>query len=123
IAEIATKTDFSDEYIHAICFLLEHGEERLLTAVDRGMIPPTVAMEIAQAKDSDIQQALADAYERKALPGRQVLAIRRIIEQRATTGKKGGGGGGGQRSTRRVTADALVRAYRKETERQQLLVK
>ena len=24
IAEIASKTDFSDEYIHAICFLLEH---------------------------------------------------------------------------------------------------
>jgi ParB family chromosome partitioning protein len=87
MAEIATKTDFSEEYIHAICYLLEHGEERLLAAVDRGVIPPTVAMEIARAKDSDIQQALADAYERKALPGRQVLAIRRIIEQRAARGK------------------------------------
>src|SRR5688572_13660624 len=53
IGEIAGKTDFSDEYIHGICFLLEHGEERLLSAVDRGLIPPTVAMEIARAKDSD----------------------------------------------------------------------
>ena len=57
LAEIATKTDFSEEYIYAISYLLEHGEERLLTAVDRGVIPPTVAMEIARAKDSDIQQA------------------------------------------------------------------
>lgn len=124
MAEIATKTDFSEEYVYAICYLLEHGEERLLMAVERGVIPPTVAMEIARAKDGEIQQALADAYERKALPGRQVLAIRRIIEQRANAGKKRGGGGGTpQRAARRVTADALVRAYRKETERQQLLSK
>jgi ParB family transcriptional regulator, chromosome partitioning protein len=124
IADIAAKTDFSEEYIYAICYLLEHGEERLLAAVERGVIPPTVAMEIARAKDSEIQQALADAYERKALPGRQVLAIRRIIEQRATMGKRHGHDrGGNSRGIRRVTAETLVRAYRKETERQRLLVK
>src|SRR5918993_2432816 len=125
IAQIASKTDFSDEYIYAICYLLEHGEQRLLGAVDRGLIPPTVAMEIARAKDGDVQQALAEAYERKAIPGRQVLAIRRIIEQRASSGKsvRGGNGAPTQKGTRRVTADALVRAYRKETERQRILVK
>ena len=85
IAQIASKTDFSDEYIYAICYLLEHGEQRLLAAVERGVIPPTVAMEIARAKDGDVQQALAEAYERKSIPGRQVLAIRRIIEQRASS--------------------------------------
>jgi ParB family chromosome partitioning protein len=125
IAQIASKTDFSEEYIYAICYLLEHGEQRLLAAVERGVIPPTVAMEIARAKDGEVQQALAEAYERKAIPGRQVLAIRRIIEQRASSGKhmKGGNGAQTQRGTRRVTADALVRAYRKETERQRILVK
>lgn len=125
IAQIASKTDFSDEYIYAICYLLEHGEQRLLAAVERGVIPPTVAMEIARAKDGEVQQALAEAYERKSIPGRQVLAIRRIIEQRASSGKhmRGGNGAQGQRGTRRVTADALVRAYRKETERQRFLVK
>ncbi|HEY7291692.1 MAG TPA: plasmid partitioning protein RepB C-terminal domain-containing protein [Vicinamibacterales bacterium] len=67
---------------------------------------------------------LADAYERKALPGRQVLAIRRIIEQRSTSGKMmKGASSRGARTTPRVTAEALVRAYRKETERQRLLVK
>jgi ParB family chromosome partitioning protein len=125
IAQIASKTDFSDEYIYAICFLLEHGEQRLLAAVERGVIPPTVAMEIARAKDGEVQQALAEAYERKAIPGRQVLAIRRIIEQRASSGKhvRGGNSTQTQRGARRVTADALVRAYRKETERQRILVK
>jgi ParB family transcriptional regulator, chromosome partitioning protein len=125
ISQIASKTDFSEEYIYAICYLLEHGEQRLLAAVERGVIPPTVAMEIARAKDGEVQQALADAYERKSIPGRQVLAIRRIIEQRASSGKhmRAGSGSQGQRSTRRVTADTLVRAYRKETERQRILVK
>jgi ParB family chromosome partitioning protein len=125
IAQIASKTDFSDEYIYAICFLLEHGEQRLLAAVERGVIPPTVAMEIARAKDGEVQQALAEAYERKSIPGRQVLAIRRIIEQRASSGKhmRGGNSTQAQRGARRVTADALVRAYRKETERQRILVK
>jgi ParB-like chromosome segregation protein Spo0J len=124
IAQIASKTDFSEEYIYAICYLLEHGEQRLLAAVERGVIPPTVAMEIARAKDGEVQQALAEAYERKSIPGRQVLAIRRIIEQRASSGKhmRGGNGTQSQRGTRRVTADALVRR-RKGTERQRILVK
>ena len=123
ISEIATKTDFSDEYINAICYLLDHGEERLLAGVERGLIPPTIAMEIARAKDDDVQQALAEAYEKKTIPGNQVLAIRRIIEQRQLTGKTTHRLGQTQRSKKRVTADSLVRAYRRETERQKLLVK
>jgi ParB family chromosome partitioning protein len=122
IQEIAAKTDFSAEYIWAICYLLEHGEERLINAVERGVIPHTIAMEIARAEDGDVQVALADAYERKALPGNQMLAIRRIIEQRRTSGKAGHSGArGGPRV--RVSAEALVRAYRKETDRQKLLIK
>ena len=122
VQEIATKTDFSAEYIWAICYLLEHGEERLINAVDRGVIPHSIAMEIARAAEGDVQVALADAYEKKALPGNQMLAIRRIIEQRRVSGKAGHSGArdGGRI---RVNAEALVRAYRKETDRQKLLVK
>ncbi len=57
------------------------------------------------------------------MPGNQVLAIRRIIEQRCTSGKAGLSGTRGPRPSRPVTADALVRAYRRETDRQKLLVK
>ena len=123
-AEIAIKTDFSDEYVYAICYLLDHGEERLLSGVEKGVIPASIAMEIAHAKDADVQQALADAYERKTIPGNQILAIRRIIEQRNFTGKGLHSiGSNGRGSNRPVTADALIRAYRKETERQKLLVR
>lgn len=125
VAEIARKTDFSPEYIWAICFLLENGEERLISAVERGVIPHSIAMEIAKAGDAELQGALADAYEQKALPGNQVIAIRRIIEQRRTSGKAGHSGarGPGAAARLRVTADSLVRAYRKETDRQKLMIK
>ncbi len=121
--EIAAKTDFSDEYVNAICYLLDHGEERLLAGIERGVIPTSVAMEIARAKDTDIQEALAEAYEKRALPGNQVLAIRRIIELRGVLGKGMSHGTRSPKPKKRVTADSLVRAYRKETDRQKLLVK
>lgn len=120
--EIAAKTDFSPEYVGAICYLLENGEEKLISAVERGLIPHTIAMEIARAKDGDVQQALAQAYEEKAIPGAQVLAIRHLIEQRHTSGKGIHGNGHPQR-LRRVTSDSVVRAYQRETERQRQLVK
>src|SRR4051794_407520 len=87
IAEIAAKIDFSPDYVGAICFLLEHGENRLLVAVERGLMPPNIAIEIARAQEAEVQQALADAYEARALPGKQILAIRRIVQQRTQMGK------------------------------------
>lgn len=123
IPEIATKTDFSAEYIYAICYLLDHGEERLLAAVDRGVMPHTIAIEIAKAKDTDVQRALAEAYEQGTIPGNQVLAIRRIIEQRNVTGKGVHSVGSRRSSQKRVTSGALIRAYQKETERQKTLIR
>src|SRR3546814_16507178 len=63
------------------------------------------------------------AGQHKALPGAQVLAIRRIIEQRALTGKGIRGLGRARTAKRGVSAAALVRSYRKEVDRQKLLVK
>ena len=121
--EIAAKVDFSPEYVYAICYLLENGEEKLINAVERGVIPHTIAMEIAKAKEGEVQQALAKAYEEKAIPGNQVLAIRQIIEQRNASGKGLHHRSSPHRTKGRVTFEALIRAYQRETERQQQLVK
>jgi len=121
--EIATKVDFSPEYVSAICVLLENGEEKLISAVERGVIPHTIAMEIARAKDGEVQQALAQAYEEKAIPGNQVLAIRQIIEQRNNSGKQMHKRGRGPWPSRPVTSEGLIRSYQRETERQKLLIK
>lgn len=123
LAEIAEKVDFSYEYVGAICYLLENGEEKLINAVERGVIPHSIAMEIGRAKDGEVQQALARAYEEKAIPGNQVLAIRQIIEQRNNTGKRLHSRGSKQRYSKPVTSEALIMAYQRETERQRLLVK
>lgn len=124
IPEIAKKTDFSDEYVQATCYLLDNGEGRLLTGVEKGIIPASIAMEIVRAKDGDVQAALAEAYEQKSLPGNQILAIRRIVEARNRTGKRIHSVNISMKTQgRKVTASALVRAYRKETERQKSLVR
>ncbi|WP_424628842.1 plasmid partitioning protein RepB C-terminal domain-containing protein [Bradyrhizobium sp. SYSU BS000235] len=122
-AQIAAKIDFSPEYVYAICYLLEHGEERLLSGVERGIIPHSIAMEIARAKDTDVQRALAEAYETGAIPGNQIVAIRRIVEQRNLTGKSLRSASRRSQSKKTVTSGALIRAYRKEADRQKLVVK
>src|SRR4051794_26184849 len=122
-AEIAAKTDLSPEYVWAICHLLENGEERLLKAVERGEMPHTVAIEIARASESEVQQALMDAYESKSMPGNQVVVIRRIIEQRNRLGKTMRGAPVPVGGRKRVTANGLLRAYRRETDRQKLLIR
>jgi len=119
--QIAAKIDFSPEYVYAICYLLEHGEERLLAAVERGIIPHSIAMEIARAKDADVQKALAEAYESGSLPGNQIVAIRRIVEQRNLTGKSVHSMGRRPQSKKSVTSVALIRAYRKEADRQKFV--
>ncbi len=121
--EIARKVGFSPEYVWTINFLLEKGEERLLDSVERGVIPHTIAAEIARADDAQVQRALADAYEAGSLPGAQVLAIRRIVDQRNLIGKGIKSVRTGPKRSQPTTAAALVRAYQKEVERQRLLVK
>lgn len=122
-SEIASKVDFSNEYVGAICYLLENGEEKLINAVERGVIPHTIAIEIAKAKEGEVQQALAQAYEEKAIPGNQVLAIRQIIEQRNTSGKGVHRHNVPQRAFKRVTSEALIRSLQRETDRQKQLVR
>jgi ParB family chromosome partitioning protein len=102
---------------------LEHGEERLVNAVERGIIPHSIAMEIARAKDADVQKALADAYEAGSIPGNQIVAIRRIVEQRNLTGKGLHSVNRRTQARKSVTPTALIRAYRKEADRQKLIVR
>jgi ParB family chromosome partitioning protein len=121
IAQISQKIDMGKSYITGICHLLDHGEERLLAAVEKGRLPVSVAMQIATSDEDGIQQALCEAYEDQAMRGRKLLAIRRLIEQRKISGK-GLASGVRSRQVRPPTAELLVRAYRQEADRQRLLV-
>lgn len=122
-AKIGEKIGFSTEYVHSIAGLLEKGEERLLDAVERGIIPHTIAAEISRASDVDVQRALTEAYENGKLPGDQILAIRRIVDDRNLIGKGIKSIRRGRRNSAAPTSAALVRAYQKEVDRQRQLLK
>lgn len=121
-AEIAKKIDLAKSYVSGIGHLLDHGEDRLLAAVEKGRIPLSVAMQISTSDEAGIQQALCDAYEDKTLRGRKLLIVRRIVEQRKANGKRFSMGAH-RKVDPLVSAEALVKAYRQEADRQQLLVK
>lgn len=121
-SEIAKKIDHAKSYVIGVIHLLDHGEERLLSAVEKGKIPLSVAMQIADSDEAGIQQALCDAYEDKTLRGRKLLTVRRIIEQRKTSGKRFKTGAH-KKTDRAPSAETLVRAYRQEADRQKLFVK
>src|SRR6185437_14260403 len=59
--EIARKTDLTPEYVRGVTRLLEHGEHRLLRAVESGQIPLSVAVDIADSDDAGVQRALQHA--------------------------------------------------------------
>ena len=120
--EIAKKIDVTKSYVVGIAHLLKHGEERLLHAVDKGRIPLSVAMQIADADEEGIQRALCQAYEDKTLRGRKLLTVRRIIELRKANGKRATPGVR-RRNDGLQSAESLVRVYRQEADRQKLLVK
>ncbi len=73
--EIAKKIDVARSYVVGITHLLNNGEDRLLHAVDKGRIPLSVAMQISNADEDGIQQALCDAYEDQTLRGRKLLTV------------------------------------------------
>lgn len=123
--EIAPKIGVSVEYIHMIGTLLEKGEERLVTAVESGILPLNMAIEIAKSSDEDVQRALTQAYAEKKLRGKKLVAVRKIIEQRRRSGKQIHDIRFGRRdgTKRPLTSESIIRVYRQEADRQKLLVK
>ena len=71
----------------ASCGLLAKGEHRLLRAVETGQVPLTVAVDIANSGDAEVQNALQHAYENNLLRGRKLLIAKRLVEQRRSRGK------------------------------------
>jgi ParB family chromosome partitioning protein len=105
--------------------LLEKGEERLVTAVEAGILPLNMAIEIAKSSDEDVQHALTQAYTEKKLRGKKLVAVRRIIEQRRRSGKHIHDSRFGRRdgAKRPLTGESIIRVYRQEADKQKLLVK
>src|ERR1700730_3755688 len=123
--EIAEKIGVSTDYIRMISTLLSKGEERLVNAVEIGILPLNMAIEIAKSDDDEVQRALTQAYTEKKLRGRKLVPGRRLIEQRRRRGKHLHGQSSGRRdgAKRPLTTESMIRVYRQEADRQRLLIK
>lgn len=120
-AEIGRKTGLSMEYVHGVARLIETGEQRLLRSVESGTIPVSVAVQIAEANDHEVQAALSSAYEQGLLKGRKLLAAKKLIEVRRRKGK--GLASSGPSIKHRLSADALVKAYQEDTNRKRVMLR
>ncbi|OYW50986.1 MAG: chromosome partitioning protein ParB [Novosphingobium sp. 28-62-57] len=124
-AEISRKIGITSGWVSMIVTLLERGEERLLSAVETGLIPISLAMEISRAESEEAQNLLLDAYETGKLRGKKLASVRRLLDLRMrgrsksmTSGKFGRKG-----ANRKLTASDLMQVYQREAEKQRLLVK
>jgi ParB family chromosome partitioning protein len=120
-AAIARKTGLTIEYVRGVFRLLNRGEHRLLRAVEAGQIPVSIAVEIAGAKDEEMQNVLQQAYEKKLLRGNKLIAARRLIEQRRRQGK--GLKISHNKRERTLSSTSLIRAYQEDVDRKRILIR
>lgn len=119
--EIAAKTQLSNKYVHGVIRLLESHEHRLLRAVESGKIPVSVAVDIADAEDVNVQTVLRKAYESKLLRGGRLLTAKRLVEARLKHGKGQATSNG--RSRRNLSVETLMKTYQDDVERKKILLR
>lgn len=120
---IAEKLGISEAWVGMVLHLLGHGEERLVAAVETGLIPISLAVTISRSDDAGIQTALADAYTQGKLKGKKLAVLRRLLEQRASRGKGERKAFEGKRVSKKMSAEDMRRIYEKEVKKQQLLAR
>lgn len=118
-ADIATKIGLAREYMYQIIKLLEHGEERLLNAVEMNKIPLNVAIQIIETPESEVQNVLQDAYEQNLIKGNKIPQIQKLLEIRKRDGKYMRV----QRAPKKLSPADLNKIYEQEIERKRLLIR
>lgn len=121
--DIAEKLGVTSSWVSMLIGLLERGEERLVAAVETGLLPVSLAVTIARSGDAEIQEALADAYTQGVIKGKKVTMLRKLLEQRASRGKNERPSSFGRRGSRKLSAENLMRIYQREVGKQQLLIR
>jgi ParB family transcriptional regulator, chromosome partitioning protein len=117
VQDIAAKLDLSPEFVRAITYLLKNGEDRLISAVERGVVPPTLGVEIAKAKTPKVQGALLETFISERHTAKQIGKMRKVVEQRHRRSIRA------QFTDETINPRALVRAFQQETGRQQIIAR
>ena len=119
--QIGEKLDVSDNLVRGLMTLKNAGEERLLDLALIGKIPIWVAVDIAKTDTLETQRELLKAYENKELDYLSLKYVKGLIVQRRLIGKQRVGKGQGIKS--KTSVESMVSAYRKESQRQKLMIK
>jgi len=119
--EVAKKLDIADTTIGGFLALQKAGEERLLDAAINERIPLGIAMDIAKTDSPEMQRELLKAYESKQLNGVSIRSIKRLMDQREFAGKEREENPRAKKT--RTSAEGLINTYRRETQKQKLLIK
>ncbi|MDU7524426.1 MAG: ParB N-terminal domain-containing protein [Roseomonas mucosa] len=109
------------ENVRGVLRLLTGGETRLLRAVEAGQMPVSVAVEIAEAEDANVQRVLHEAYEKKLLRGHNLMSAKRLIEVRRSQGPRVKANE--RRRLRPLSVDSLLRTYRQDVDKKRMIVR
>ena len=93
----------------------------MLDAAVTGKIPVWVAVDIAKTDTLEMQRELLKAYEEKQLDYKSLKYVKGLIESRRLIGKQRGGRTSGIKP--KTSVESMVNAYRKESQRQKLMIK
>jgi ParB family chromosome partitioning protein len=119
--EIGKKLDIADGTVGGYIALKKAGEERLLDAAINGKIPLGVAMDIAKAHSPELQRELLKGFESKDLNQFAIRTVKRLIDQRRFVGK--GRDTDADKKKSRTNAEGLINAFKRESQKQKLMVK
>lgn len=117
--EIGRQVGFSGVQVSDMLRLYDHGEERLLHAVRNGEIPLHSAVVIAECQGQPMQEALLRIQREQHLSAAELRRIRNLMTARKAFGPTQGKTG----SRQALTAEGIVRAVKKEQERQRETLK
>jgi ParB family chromosome partitioning protein len=120
--QISARIDMDPTSIHDLLTLKKSGETRLLDSALSGRIPVGVAVEIARTEGIEMQRELLKACENRQLTQNALRMIRRVMDRRRLIGKQRGNGPRSSKATPK-SADSLVNVYRRESQKQRLMVK
>jgi len=119
--QIGEKLDVSGNLVGGLMTLKKAGEERLLEVALIGKIPIWVAVDIAKTDTLETQRELLKAYESKQLDYASLKYVKGLIVQRRLIGKQRACKGQGLKP--KTSVESMVSAYRKESQRQKLMIK
>ena len=122
IQQVAEKLGVSDNTVKGLSALKRAGEQRLLDAALAGTVPLWVAIDISKTDTPETQRELLKAFEAKQLNRVSIRVVKRLMDQRRFLGREHNPEERGPERCR-PTAEKLVSAYKRESQRQKELIR